>query len=88
MQVRSRVPLDRDVGCHVHHMWVAGAKDGRVAMVSGNEVVIVAMLQLQLQLQCHSCNRKVAVKVEVARLQGMRRRKDGVSHKSCRCTGK
>ena len=90
MQVRSRVPLNRDVGCRACHTWIAGAKGGCVTVVSGNEVVIVAMSQSQSQSQsqCHSCNRKVAVVVEVARSQGMRRRKDGVSRKSHCCTGK
>ena len=87
MQVRSQVPLDHDVRCHTHHTQVTGVKDGRVTVVSGNKVVIVAMSQLQLQLQCCSHNRKVAVKVKVARSQGMRR-KDEVSHKLHHCTGK
>ena len=84
MRVRSRVPLDHDVGCRARRMWVAGVKGGRVAVVSGNEVIIVAMSQSQ----CRSRNRKVTVEVEVARSQGMRRRKDGVSRKSRRRTGK
>ena len=82
------MPLNRNVRCRTCHMWVTGAKDGHAAVVSGNKVVIVTMLQLQLQLQCRSHNHKVAVVVEVARSQGMRRRKDGVSRKSRHCTGK
>ena len=46
MRVRSRVPLNHDVRCCMHHTWVAGAKDGHVIVVSRNKVVIVAMLQL------------------------------------------
>ena len=88
MRVRSRVPLDRDVGCRARRTRIAGAKGGRVAVVSGNEVVIVAMSQSQSQSQCRSRNRKVAVEVEVARSQGMRRRKNGVSRKSRRRTDK
>ena len=81
------MPLNHDVRCHAHRTQIAGAKDGHVTVVSGNEVVIVAMSQLQSQ--CCSCNNhKVTVVVKVARLQGMRRRKDGVLRKSHRCTGK
>ena len=69
-------------------MWVAGVKDGHVAVVSGNKVIIVAISQLQLQSRYHSCNHKVAVMVKVARSQGMRRRKDGVLCKSRHRTGK
>ena len=86
MQVRSRVPLDRNVGCRTRRTQVAGVKDGRVAVVSGSEAVIVAMSQSQSQ--CCSRNRKVTVKVKVARSQGMSRRKDGVSCKLRHHTGK
>ena len=37
--------LDCDVGCCTCHMQVTGAKDSCVAVVSRNEVVIVAVLQ-------------------------------------------
>ena len=88
MQVRSQVPLNHDVRCCMHHMWVTGAKDSCITMVSRNEVVIVTVLQLQLQLQCCSCNRNVTVKVKVTRSQGMRRRKNGVLHRLHRHIGK
>ena len=80
------MPLNHNVGCHVHHTQIAGVKDGHITVVSRNKVVIVTMSQLQSQ--CCSRNHKVAVVVEVARLQGMRRRKNGVSHKSHHRTGK
>ena len=82
------MPLNHDVGCCARHTQIAGVKDGRIAVVSGSEVVIVAMSQLQLQLQCCSHNCKVAVVVKVARSQGMKRRKNGVLCKSRRHTGK
>ena len=80
------MPLDCNVGCHACRMQIAGAKDGHITVVSRNNVIIVAMSQLQLQ--CHSHNRSVAVMVEVTRSQGMRRRKNGVSCKLHRHTGK
>ena len=80
------MPLNRNVGRRVHCTWVTGVKDGRVAVVSGSEVVTVTMSQSQSQ--CRSCNRKVTVVVEIARSQGIRRRKDGVSRKLRHHTGK
>ena len=82
------MPLNHDVGRRVHHTWVTGVKDGHVTVVSGSEVVTVAMSQSQSQSQCRSCNRKVTVVVKIARSQGMRRRKDGVLRKLRHHTGK
>ena len=71
MRVRSRVPLNRDVGCRTRCMRIAGAKGGRIAVVSGNKVVIVAMSQSQSQ--CRSVAVIIAMSQSRSKLQGRSR---------------